>query len=55
MAVATARASCTWPATGVRFLPLKGRLPKYQYKFAWARNNPSQVLHEFVRFVRERC
>jgi DNA-binding transcriptional LysR family regulator len=37
---------------GVRFLPLKGRLPKYQYKFAWARGNSSQALHEFVRFVR---
>jgi len=39
---------------GVRFLPLKGRLPKYRYKFAWARGNPSQALLQFVRFVQER-
>lgn len=38
---------------GVRFLPLKGKLPKYRYKFAWARRNPSSMaLLEFVRFVR---
>lgn len=38
---------------GVRFLPLKGRLPKYQYRFAWVRGNRNQTLLEFVRLVRQ--
>lgn len=38
---------------GVRFLPLKGRMPKYQYKFAWMPENPNRALAEFVRVVRK--
>jgi DNA-binding transcriptional LysR family regulator len=37
---------------GVRFLPLKGRLPKYQYKFAWSRHSSNPALAEFVLLVR---
>lgn len=39
---------------GVCFMPLTGRLPKYRYKLAWAKNNPNEALLQFVRFVRER-
>lgn len=39
---------------GVRFLPLKGRLPKYQYKLAWLRRNQSPALMKFVELVRGR-
>lgn len=39
---------------GVRFVPLKGRLPKYQYKFAWLRRSSNQALLEFVKLVRKR-
>lgn len=39
---------------GVRFLPLKGRLPKYQYKFAWLRRSSNPVLLEFAQLVRGR-
>ncbi|HSJ01825.1 MAG TPA: LysR substrate-binding domain-containing protein [Verrucomicrobium sp.] len=37
---------------GVRFLTLKGRLPKYRYKLAWARRSSNQVLLNFVELVR---
>lgn len=37
---------------GVRFLPLKGRMPKYQYKFAWVRRNSNRALLEFAKLVR---
>lgn len=37
---------------GVRFLPLKGRLPKYQYKFAWMPGNSNRALAEFAKVVR---
>jgi DNA-binding transcriptional LysR family regulator len=37
---------------GVRFVPLKGRMPKYQYKFAWLSGNPNRALAEFARVVR---
>jgi len=39
---------------GVRFLPLKGKLPKYQYKFAWLRRNPNRALLEFAQLLRGR-
>ena len=38
---------------GVLFLPLKGRLPKYQYKFAWARRSSNRALLEFAKVVRQ--
>lgn len=38
---------------GVRFLPLKGRLPKYQYKLAWLRRSPNQALQQFIALVRK--
>lgn len=38
---------------GVKFIPLKGRLPKYQYKFAWPRRSPNQALLKFVQLVRQ--
>ena len=37
---------------GVRFLPFKGRLPKYPYKFAWLKRNSNRALVEFTRMVR---
>ena len=38
---------------GVRFVPLKGRLPKYQYKLAWLRRSGNQTLLKFVQLVRQ--
>lgn len=38
---------------GVVFRPLQGRLPKYQYKFAWPPRSPNRALFEFVRLVRQ--
>ncbi|GEP44726.1 LysR family transcriptional regulator [Brevifollis gellanilyticus] len=39
---------------GVRFLPLKGKMPKYQYKFAWLRRNTNPALLGFAKLVRTR-
>jgi DNA-binding transcriptional LysR family regulator len=39
---------------GVKFLPITGRLPRYQYKLAWARGNPCQRLADFARLISER-
>ncbi|SKA75887.1 DNA-binding transcriptional regulator, LysR family [Prosthecobacter debontii] len=38
---------------GVRFLPMKGRLPKYQYKLAWLRRSQSPALVKFVELVKK--
>lgn len=38
---------------GVVFRPLRGRLPKYQYKSAWPPRSPNRALLEFVRLVRQ--
>lgn len=38
---------------GVRFIPLSGKLPRYQYKLAWARGNPNKRVADFARLVME--
>jgi len=38
---------------GVRFVPLKGRLPKYQYKLAWVPSSTNQALLKFVQLVKQ--
>lgn len=38
---------------GVAFRPLKGRLPKYRYKFAWPRSSRNRALAEFVQLLRK--
>jgi len=38
---------------GVRFVPLKGRLPKYHYKLAWVPGNGNPALLKFVQLVRQ--
>lgn len=39
---------------GVRFIPLSGSLPRYQYKLAWSRGNPNKRVTDFARLVKER-
>ncbi|HSI84677.1 MAG: LysR substrate-binding domain-containing protein, partial [Candidatus Methylacidiphilales bacterium] len=39
---------------GVRFLPLKGRLPKYQYQFVWPLQHSNRALMEFAKLVEQR-
>jgi len=41
------------PISGVRFITLTGRLPKYQYHLAWARGNNTPALIEFARLTHE--
>jgi DNA-binding transcriptional LysR family regulator len=37
---------------GVRFMPFSGKLPRYQYKLAWARGNPSKRVADFATLVK---
>ncbi len=38
--------------SGVQFIRLSGKLPRYQYHLAWARGNEAQPLAEFARITR---
>ncbi|TAG08297.1 MAG: LysR family transcriptional regulator [Verrucomicrobia bacterium] len=38
--------------TGVRFVPLSGKLQRYPYKLAWARGRETQTVKEFVKVAK---